>query len=621
MTHFLTNLAPSTTHLVWLAGLVVVVIAYMMLGGAAAGRARLPEADLICGWALAVSAVTLIGITTRIGISQVDHALIALAVAAAFILWRRERRLFHPGWAPIVVVGLPLILLVAAMQPSQWDEFTNWLPNARYLFEFDGFPHRGGPKSASVFPAYPYGLATPIAHVSVLVGRFAENTGALFNVALLMAFALLIVRLIALGAGREIDDRRAPSWGITALALLAVTVLSPTFVPKIAFTAYADLATSICVGFAGLIFVFMLGALADGVTERARALAWQAGLVLTMLVSLKQVNLVLALALVCGAALAAWRDPHVGLRRLAPFAPHVALLPAVVYVAWRIYVGIEIPGGELSVRPMSQWFIGLIPKILAQMAFVLSKKGGYFALMLIALALGIRALRSVVTPLDRLAVIAATAFVGYNGFLFICYVTVFGENDAVTVGSFWRYNMHLGALALALAALGLAMLWRRWGRNDAVLRPLGFVAIALAVAWPVAGSSKLRFDIRTPKLYVRAVAQDMGTMLKVGDTLGVIDASGYGTYAMIVRYELLGRPANVTIFERPISVKEDEVRHFLESFKPSYAWVHVPTPAIESALGVHLAAGASHLLAREGANWREMKSWPYPGYTLPVDTD
>ena len=621
MSHVLANLTPSVAHLTWLAALAVIAAAYCMIGGAVAGRGRLPEADLVGGWAVAASAVTLVGITARIGISRVDDALLVVAVAAAATLWRRERRLFHPGWARLVVLAVPMIALVAAMQPSQWDEFTNWLPNARYLFEVDGFPSRAGPPSVSVFPAYPYGLVTPIAHASHMVGRFADNTGALFNVALLLAFALLIARLIALGTERPIDERRGPGWGFSALVLLAVTVLSPTFVPKIAFTAYADLATAICAAFAAVLLVYALGALAEGGNTRARSFAWQAGLALTMLVLLKQVNVVHVGAIVLGTALAAWRDPRVGLRRVAALALPALLLPAVLYGAWQVYTGIEIPGGALTVRPLDKWLVDLIPQILAQMAYVLSKKGGYLGLMLVAVVLGARALRHVSTPFERLSIVAATAFLGYNAFLFVSYLAVFGANDAVTAGSFWRYNMHLGGIALAFAALGGAILWRRWGCGGAWLRPLGIVAVVLAVAWPVAGATKLRFDVRAPKLYVRAVAGDIAPLLKPADTLAVIDASGFGTYPVMMRYELLGRPAQLVIFETTMSVAEVDVRQFLDSKSPGYAWVHVPTPAIEAALGVKMAPRASYLLRRDGAGWREVKSWPYPGYELPVDAN
>jgi hypothetical protein len=333
--------------------------------------------------------------------------------------------------------------------------------------------------------------------------------------------------------------------------------------------------------------------------------------------------LVLAVMLVSGTALAAWRDPRVGARALALLALPALALPAAAYLGWRIYVGIEIPGGEFSVRPLADWFFGLIPEIIARMAMVLVKKGGYLVVMLVALFVALRAARHVTTPLERLAVIAATCFVGYNGFLFFTYIAVFGINDATTVGSFWRYNMHLGQIALAFAVLGLAMLWRRHGaRWNSLLKPLAVATAIVAVTVPIAGSTKLRFDIRAPKRDVRAAAEEISRMLKAGDTLALIDLTGYGTFPMMMRYIVGRNPVKILVIAGPTDLPLPDLADYLSKEGATHAWVHMTTPSIENVLGRPLSAGASHLLRRNGGGvWREVKSWPYRGYTAPTDAD
>jgi hypothetical protein len=138
----------------------------------------------------------------------------------------------------------------------------------------------------------------------------------------------------------------------------------------------------------------------------------------------------------------------------------------------------------------------------------------------------------------------------------------------------------------------------------------------LAVATPVALAGKLRFDIRAPKLYVRGVAEEMAGTLGRDEKLAVIDASGDGTYTMMVRY-VLGPQVQMLSGEPQMS--ESLVRGFLANAGATTAWVHMPTPAIDAALGVPLAPGASHLLKRENGRWIEIKSWPYPGYAAPND--
>ena len=126
-----------------------------------------------------------------------------------------------------------------------------------------------------------------------------------------------------------------------------------------------------------------------------------------------------------------------------------------------IWVETELGGTILSVRPIDQWFIDLIPQIIWKMLVVFSKKGAYFVLMFVATVFAIRGMIRLQTPLDRLAIIVGAIFLGYNSFLLFTYVTVFRERDALRAVSLWRYNMHLGPLGMAFATYGLALLWKK----------------------------------------------------------------------------------------------------------------------------------------------------------------
>jgi hypothetical protein len=493
------------------------------------------------------------------------------------------------------------------MHPSQWDEFSHWLPNAAYLYAHDSFPRADLPPSPSLWPAYPYGLSLPIYGASLVAGHLAENAGALFNLTLLLSFAALLARLMTPGSGR-------PGWRLCAAAMLAATFLNPAFVPKIAFTAYADSATGVALAVGAVLGWLALEAAAREDPARARALALQCGFALTALVSIKQVDAVLVAALAAALAIVAWRDPAIGLRRAARLAPLMLILPIVVYLAWRIYVAHNIPGGEFALRPMSEWALGALGERLARMAAVAAQKGGHFGLMLIALGFAARALWRMRTPFDRLASIVGVVFVLYNAFLAFTYVAAFTDYEGERVASYWRYSTHLGPLGVAFAAHGLALLWRRhqpgWGRA------LGIAAIVLAVATPVALAGKLRFDIRAPKLYVRAVSEEVAGMLGHDERIAVIDASGDGTYAMMMRYVLGPR---VRMLAGDPQMPEALIRGVLAAPDLDAVWVHLPTPAIDAALGTTLAPHASHLLKRENGRWAEIKSWPYPGYASPAD--
>lgn len=185
----LDHFAASPAQLVGFLGVGASVIAMIVLGAAAATRDRLAEADLIVGWAVVSITFTIVGVASEIPFTIVFWLLAAGAVVAGFWVWHRDGKLVDAALGRITFFGAPLIILVAAMSASQWDEFTNWLPNARYLWEVDTFPRVGYPKNPSVFPAYPDGLSFVIYLASRVAGAFVENAGALFNLALYFALS------------------------------------------------------------------------------------------------------------------------------------------------------------------------------------------------------------------------------------------------------------------------------------------------------------------------------------------------------------------------------------------------------------------------------------------------
>jgi hypothetical protein len=625
MSAIIDNFTPSTGQLAGLGAVLLCAWAMTLIGMAAAGRPRLDEGGLVYGWAIAGTLFTVIGAATALPFTWIALLLVALAAAAALMLLTREQSLGNPATARVVLLAAPMLLIAAAMSPSQWDEFTQWLPNARFLFEHDQFPRGTLPASPSVFPAYPHGLTFAIYLASRVTGTLVENAGAIFNLLLLLSVGLLVARLVRnalerpdesvhVRLGLSAPPTGSVGWGYCALGALAVTAFNPTFVPKVVFTAYADTATAVTLGFAAALGWMMLNAIADENRERARAFAWQMGLAATALLSVKQVNLVLFAITLGALGLVALRDTKIGLRPLLPLAPRIVLLPLLVYAAWRLHVGMEIESGEFSLPPPDQWMLHVLPETLASMAHVASSKGGYFGMMLVALAFGVRALWRVRSDFDRLAIIAATLFAAYNAFLLFAYVTSFGEYEARRAASYWRYNMHLGIVGLLFAAYGLALLWRhhatpRW-------RPrLAWLGIILVLALPAAMSHKLRFDLQKRYIYARTVGGEINRMLAPDDRLALVDARSDGDHLVILRYAMHGSARithEINAFHDPVG---EAVRAMLRGAPPTHLWIHEPVPEVTEALGVELAPGSSYLLVRSAQGWQIIEAWPYPGRT------
>ena len=464
---------------------------------------------------------------------------------------------------------------------------------------------------------------------SLIARSFVENAGAMFNLLLLLCFALIVARLIrsAIGAPRPDRDVKlglwapmtgAHGWGYCAIGGLAVTVLNPTFVPKIVFTAYADSATSTTMAVCLILGWLVLEALGEDDAPRARALAIQLGLAAAVLVNVKNGNLALLAILVAGLVIVAWRDPALKTADLVRLSHWILVAPVVVYGLWQLHIFLHISAGGVSLQGAALWHPSLIPDILARMGLIATKKGGYFAVMLVALWFGVSALiRRPRDGFDRLAILTAIAFVLYQAFLLFVYVAAFGEYDARRAASYWRYNTHLGGVAVAFAAYGLALLWREH-LTLRFRRDLNWIPIVLIVALPVALSGKVRFDDRPQKVYVRGVGAELARVLPATARLAILDPSDNGFYETMIRYELHRGAKIVARISAYSKATPETIARTLSSRAASHVWVHVPSAMIESALGAKLAKGESHLLSRAGGAWKIDKSWPYPGYDDPA---
>jgi hypothetical protein len=267
---------------------------------------------------------------------------------------------------------------------------------------------------------------------------------------------------------------------------------------------------------------------------------------------------------------------------------------------------------------MERWEIGLLPQVLSTILGIMARKGAYFGLMALLVVLAVRGLFAFRGGFDRLAIIVATVFVGYNLFLVFAYVAVFGGYTGANALSYWRYNQQLGLLGVVCTAYGGALLWRR---HLAALpaRAVGRVLVALVVVLPIAFAPKLRFDLRAPKLYVKRVGAEIAALLPDGARLFVVDPLDTGFYAKIMRYQIRdvgGLVGQMLIHAEPSA---DYLRRRLDAVDASHVWVHTQLPALATVFAAPLAERASHLLVRRDGAWSLIRSWPYPGYARPQD--
>jgi len=583
------------------------------LGVLVAGRHATTEANVIFGWATISTIFTLVGVVQRAPFLILTILAAGAAAAGIILAIRRRQSLFVPGMWRILVLALPMFLIAGAMEPSQWDEFSHWLPAPEYLLEMNGFPNAEKPNNGtSMLSAYPYGWPM----LSYMAGRIAGdqlfNIGGILNLLLLLTFTPFALRTVMEIVGRPMG--RPIGWGMASVCALSATILNPTFVQKIVLTAYSGVSTSIATGFCALLTIQFLNALGGRTRQEPWPAAWQLSLALMLLINLRQTNLIVFLIIILAIVLLVARARELSMARLAAFLPLIAIPALVVYGAWRLYVGAELSayaGSEATFKAFADWNIQEIPMILSQMLVVAGKKIGYFGVLFIASLFAIAGLIRDRGGFDRLLIVCAAVFVGYNVFLLFTYIAHFSPQNALSVVSFWRYNTQIGGVAIVCVLVGGIYIWNRYlGFERDFIWPARLTLI-LVVGLPVAFAPKLRFDLEPPKPHYTAVAKDIEAGGGLLGDLFVMDPKGSGESAVMSRFYLNknGKPW-MSAFHKPTPEK---IRRYVGNLKENdYLLVHSISAGLSDVLGHSLHARRSYMLQKTGNSWTLVKEWAKP---------
>jgi len=558
-----------------------------------AGRAT-PEAALMAGWGAAVFILTLWGLVTTTSLRLPAWSLMGIGLGVQLCPQLRLGRREWTALGRVIVIGLPLMLVMASARPSLPDTWLNLLPNAAYIYDHGYFPADARPSAHSYIAGAPYNMQLLALIASLVTHGFPASAMIDLNILLQLAAALLLARL---AAGR---DDAPPSWSATAVGFLLALPLNPGFVPRFHLSAYSEASVTVSLAFAGWLAARALDR-EDGGRD-ARLDLWLFAWILVALVNIKQEAIMLVASLVAAALVLALLLAVDKARVFAALA--AAAIPAfALYLLWRWYVLAHFEFGELKNLPIEQWHVLELPLILWNMA---RAAGGRFFLFLCVAAVAIVALRRLRRrEIDlglRLAAMLSLVALFYNATLVVAYVAHFEGEMGVGAHSYFRYNTHLGLLLMA-AIVVLVRGWN-WSRLGGVHRDaVPAVLLAAALILPLPFLRLLRFDLEPPNLRLYALAQNAAPLLAPdarlllflpGDTDSVAPA-----LEGVLRYWPQRRPALDlrVVADLGAATAETPYGRLLLSCAPN---------AIDG-----VAAGQAALLARAGEGWRAEASWSY----------
>jgi hypothetical protein len=554
-----------------------------------------PGLQAMAGWGILCLLLTLWGVLTPFSL-RLPAALFLAAAAASLVLARRQPwrdDLIEVG--RLLMVALPLLAVMAPMEPSQLDVFALILPNSAYLFDHGLFPTALGPAAHSDSPVAPYNMALIPFLGSLAGGGFAPAGVAQASVWLHLPAALLL--------GRVLGNGRRPGWGMAAFALLLVTALNPGFVPRVSFAGYGEAPLAIALMFA----IWLGGRLLTGEREPGELAAL--AMVLAAMIGVKQQGIGLFLALGGAGALTLLTLPQ-GERWPRLRLLVLAALPALVlYAAWRAHVALRFPDGEQITYWERAWKDARLSQILADMAWVAKNKLFQFGLFALVLGLALRP-PAAATACTRVVLrLCALTVVFFNLFLVAIFLLHFGREH-----SYFRYNTQLSlAAVLALALLAVDMAKGRASPNAPVGRALACLSVAAMLALPVAARILLRFDRDQPQPQLRFLAASLAAEIAPDSRIALILPKDNSTSGMalesLLRHTHPRRPdLTVAHVQTPTegTLAEMAERGF------TLALVSCTDSAAPLKIGPDLPPRSALLLRRDGGTWSPAMTWTYP---------
>ena len=583
------------------------------------GRSGWPGADMLVGFGLLTGALIVLAVATRLPLSWLMAGLAALSAIAALM-----RRQFPGGRSTWIALALlsPIAVSAAGQNPAMWDDFWNWLPSAAYEFRHNSLPWPDLAHSFSIFPGYPQAMPLMISAASFAAGRFIEAAGPVINVLLLAGSSALLAEALATVLTRHGRLQHGEMPLVVIAGAVAITTLfNPGLDGGVLLSSYADCGTMLAVGALGLIGVEILARLSAADAADVEGLAWRFGLVGAMLVNLKQANPVLLALVTAGLILVALRVPAIRTRRALLQLPRM-LGPAIFLIAlWRWYVTQQaLPMSEQAFRSFDAWNFAVLRETFAGIGHQIANAPLFHSMMWLVTVAGIVfffQLPRKAGAARSLAVICATAWLGYNAFLVVIYLGVMSPSDAQMAADYWRYTPHVALLGLYPPVMALAIArWPAW----IGLRSAGpaFAAVLLAFS-----AMPLRADLNNPpgrpwQRFLRDAAADMRNLMPKGAKLLIVPYWSSNPFGVAVRYHLLQPDAP----EQPIVADilwDDSNLAKITTWGARGEFEYLllqdaegPMDEATDALGLPRLDRELVLYAWHDGGWKRMKSWPIP---------
>jgi hypothetical protein len=464
-----------------------------------------------------------------------------LVALAALGIWRRRRYLFeeltHIAFS--IIFLLPLCLLAVVVNNPMWDDFSQWLPSAQYLFREGHFPTLAEPALNHAAQSYPYSRALLHAWVNSFTGDFTINVQGLFNI-LFASSLLLWAEPLTTMLHEKSSDKYAKYFAMCFISGLVI-IWTVTLNTKLIVSSYADPVFSVAIVHL-FVFIIYLHQTDSNVTGKYNV---PLALLLAFPLIIKESGFYYSLFLYACYWLFSLLP---SMLKTKPAVVSVAtksafhalhLVPVfLLKVVWGIYVTQNNLRKPFSIRNILEWDFSILPQIMSSAGYQLLERpylilGSSVVLVLLVLSMR-RASRWDETKkfVYKFALVFTVLTLLFH---IVAYLAVFTEYEAVRAASFRRYMAPAGLLVWT-ALFVVMLLWFLKGKKTT----FQVSSLSMILVLTVATISKSH-RIVTPPRYSPGLEQEALEITKKynkGETILIFDLLTNGIDAVVIKFHL-----------------------------------------------------------------------------------
>lgn len=476
------------------------------------------------------------------------------------------------------ILILPLLIIASVSQPYLWDDYTNWLPPAQYLYTNEHLPTLDKPIINNVTSSYSYLRALMHSLINYSFDSFINNIQAVINIFIAGSLLFWSKPLLKLFNDGNKDSNFNIFYIMGLLCfLLIVWIISLEHV--LVFSSYSEASYLIII--THLYFYLILvenykNKLRDGKFN------WVLSILLAIPLIFKEIGLYHSLIFILSYWLV-FLLPNILKNKLISnlkkiYIQSLHLIPMLItQFLWSFYRNSNELTGSIRKLSFNDEKIELIPKMIHSAKLQFFMKENYYlliSLFIIFLILVFQKIKNNSQQSNniKLFIFGFLIFIGFTSLTLTAYLLTFSPYETARAASFNRYLAPAGFILWSSVIVGMINL--NYSTNFRIIRLSGIAIIIMFLFFPfftVTNKHYLNFN-KTSDYEYQEIAKTIINNYPENEDLLIIDLNSNGVHSIKIRYYLNGyMPAsyysNIQLASDGGILNEDIIRNWFENFK------------------------------------------------------